>query len=199
MTSSRTKLQSLFYSHTAAFIEMLFPIAVVEAGDNHAARGGGVGKHAVFEIDADMGDATFAVGEEYEVAFAKLALADEAAVLLHVVSHAMKVLLIDLAVDMADKGGAIHARLRCAAIEIGRANPAFDSLVELCVIVLPHLDAQSVHAAFGLSLGRGRGDKWHLLDILVGIELAEGEVLLFKVFGKEVLHGIARREEAGDG
>ena len=57
---------------TASFVEMLFPIAVLQGADDNTSRCGGVDKHVVLEIDAYMGHLAVAVGEEDDVAFAQL-------------------------------------------------------------------------------------------------------------------------------
>ena len=87
----------------ATFVEMLAPVAFIQATDNNAAGGGGVGKESIFEVDADVGDTAFAVGEENHVALAQLAAGDEFGILLNVVGHAVEVAAIDLAIDVAYK------------------------------------------------------------------------------------------------
>ena len=80
---------------------MLAPTAVVETADNNTARGGGVSKKTILEVDADVGNSPVAVGaEEHEVSLAQVFKVDHAAVLLeHLGRIAVNLDTIDRQID----------------------------------------------------------------------------------------------------
>ena len=98
-------------------------------------------EEAVLEIDAHMRDSSFAVGEEDDVALAELALGDKGYILLDVVRDSVQTELVDLTVNMAYEGGAVHPLLGGAAIFVRGAHPSLDGVVELLVVVGSALDA----------------------------------------------------------
>ena len=107
----------------AAFVEMLAPIAVVEAADDNTPRGGGVGKETVLEVDTHVRDSALAIGEENNVAFAELALGNQCHVLLNIVCHTMKAALVYVANNVSHKGGAVYTFLSGAAIAVWGSHP----------------------------------------------------------------------------
>ncbi len=104
---------------------MFVPVFFVEAADDDAPAGAGMDEFAVFQIDADVGGCAFlsSVVEEYEVAFAQVALADAVAVLALVFGIVLQLFTVGFLVDGGSESGAVCTFLRVATASIGYSQP----------------------------------------------------------------------------
>ena len=98
-------------------------------------------------------------------------------------------------VDVADKTGTVNSLGGAATILIGGTIPSFNSGIELAVVLVVEFNAYLAAGSGGTTVG-GLLLVVHggLFDHLVGIELTDNIIFVFKLGAEEFFDGVARRK-----
>ena len=133
------ELNEVSLSHPSAREPMFAIIAFVQVADDDSAAGAGMDEVSVFQIDADVGGATFPISvvEKNEVAFAQISFLFLFAIKCALfVGRAVQGLLVHLTIDLRSEARAVGALSGVSSASIRRTYPMGGFDVK-CVIVLP--------------------------------------------------------------